>query len=72
MVLFLWETPVKRTSTKYLSFKNVHYAKLIYSANRQNHAIPSGLFVKAKVLPLNVLYFESILNSKMYDVDERN
>ena len=34
--------------------------RLIYSANRQDHAIP--LFVKVKVLPLNFLYHESVLN----------
>ena len=45
--------------------------RLIYSANTQHDAIPSGLFVKAKVLILNVLYYESILNL-MHDIDERN
>ena len=45
--------------------------RLIYSANTQHDAIPSGLFVKAKVLILNVLYYESVLNL-MHDIDERN
>ena len=45
--------------------------RLIYSANTPHDAIPSGLFVKAKVLILNVLYYESILNL-MHDIDERN
>ena len=43
--------------------------RLIYSANRQDHAIP--LFVNAKVVPLNFLYYEAVL-SLMHDVDERN
>ena len=43
--------------------------QLIYSANRQDHVIP--LFVKAKVLSLNILYYESVLNF-MHHIDERN
>ena len=43
--------------------------QVIYSANRQDHVIP--LFVKAKVLPLNILYFEPVLNF-MHHIDERN
>ena len=42
---------------------------LIYSANRQDHAIP--LFVKAKVLPLNFLYYESVINL-MHNIDKGN
>ena len=43
--------------------------QLIYSANRQDHVIP--LFVKAKVLSLTILYYESVLNF-MHHIDERN
>ena len=42
---------------------------LIYSANRQDRAIP--LLLNAKVLPLNFLSCESVLNL-MHDIDERN
>ena len=42
---------------------------LIYSANRQDRAIP--LLVNAKVLPVNFLCYESVLNL-MHDIDERN
>ena len=42
---------------------------LIYSANRQDRAIP--LLLNAKVLPLNFLSCESVL-SLMHDIDERN
>ena len=42
---------------------------LIYSANRQDRAIP--LLLNAKVLPLNFSSCESVLNL-MHDTDERN
>ena len=42
---------------------------LTYSANRQDRAIP--LLLNAKVLPLNFLSCESVLNL-MHDIDERN
>ena len=45
--------------TKYVSFKN-RALRLIYSANRQDHAIP--LFLNAKVLPLNLNTPINILN----------
>ena len=66
MVLSLGETPVKRISTKYLSFKNVHYA-IFCKQTRSCHS----LFVNAYVLPLNFLCYESVLNL-MHDTDERN
>ena len=49
MVLSLGETPVSDN----VSRQKKRALGLIYSANRQHHAIP--LFVKAKVLLLNFL-----------------
>ena len=56
MVLSLGETAVKRIGDKILVIQK-RALRLIYSANRQDNAIPS--FVNAKVLPLNFLYYES-------------
>ena len=42
--------------------------RLIYSANTQHDAIPSGLFVKAKVLILNVLYYESVFYTPLINL----
>ena len=67
MVLSLGEAPVKRISTKYLQKRAVC---LIYSANRQDHVI-SYSYVNVYVLPLNFLYYESVLNLR-HDTDERN
>ena len=69
MVLSLGETPVKSTSTKYLSFKNVHYAWYILQTDKIMLFRP--FFVNSKVLPLNFLYYQSDLNL-MHDIDERN
>ena len=66
MVLSLRETPVKRISTNTYSLKRA--LRFIYSANR-HHAIP--LLVTAKLMPLNFLYYEPVLNL-MHDIDERN
>ena len=41
---------------------------LIYFANTQHDAIPSGLFVKAKVLILNVLYYESVFYTPLINL----
>ena len=59
--LISWETPVLILQNRAL--------RLIYSANRQDRAIP--LFLDAKVLPLNLLYYESVLNL-MHDIDVKN
>ena len=69
MVLSLGEAPVKRISTKYLILQK-RAVCLIYSANRQDHVI-SYSYVNVYVLPLNFLYYESVLNL-MHDTDERN
>ena len=66
MVLSLEETPVKRISTN--TYPSNRTLRFIYSANR-HHAIP--LFVTAKLMSLNFLYYESVLNL-MHDIDERN
>ena len=65
MGLSLWETPVK-PQIRILQKRALPF---IYSANRQDRAIP--LLVNAKVLPLNFLSYESVLNL-MHDIDERN
>ena len=66
--LISWRTAVKRIGDKTVILQK-RSLRLIYSANGQDHAIP--LFVNAKVLPLNFLYYESVLNL-MHDIDERN
>ena len=68
MVLSLGETPVKRISTNTYPSKRALRFIIIYSVNR-HHAIP--LFVTAKLMPLNFLYYEPVLNL-MHDIDERN
>ena len=66
MVSSLGETAVKRICDKILILQK-RALRLICPAIGQDHAIP--LFVNAKVLPLNFLYYESFLNLAH---DERN
>ena len=47
---------LKKSRVVYIKTSETCTTQLIYSANRQDHVIP--LFVKAKVLSLNILYYD--------------
>ena len=54
-----------RTLGSYLSSRNVLCDRLIYFAPSDAHVTP--LFIESKILPVNVIYFDTIANL-MHDI----